>query len=169
MHNDDFDYEKEMNIDPDFLDVEFLNHPTLAMKVGKLSAIANKEAKEAEERVKTLRSELVMQANTEPDKYLGKGVKPTAPVVEAYYRTDEDYVEAKTELIEAQYNADMLNHAVFAVQARKTTLENLVRLIGLEYNSTPNEPRDLPEFAEEFEKKKKKLVQNKVKSRLNRK
>lgn len=164
---EEIDYVEDMKIDPDFLDAEFLRHPELAMKYGMLSAQANKEAKEAEERVKTLRSELVKNANEDPERYLGKGIKATAPVVEAFYRNDEDYKEAKQEWIDAVYNADLLSQATYAIQARKTVLENLVRLVGLEYNSTPLEPRDLPEMAEQLEQMKKKQTQNRIKNRLN--
>jgi len=164
----EFNYEADLRIDPDFLDAEFLNHPALFMKYAEQSAKANKLAKEAEERVKTLRSELVKNANEDPDTYLGKGVKPTAPVVEAFYRTDEDYQEAKQEMIDAQYDADMLTNIVFAFQARKLTLENLVRLQGQNYFSSPQEPRDLPDAVERLEEIKKKSVQTKVKQRMNR-
>ena len=63
----EFNYEADLRIDPDFLDAEFLNHPALFMKYAEQSAKANKLAKEAEERVKTLRSELVKNANEDPD------------------------------------------------------------------------------------------------------
>ena len=95
-------------------------------------------------------------------------MKPTAPVVEAFYRTDEDYQEAKQEMIDAQYDADMLTNIVFAFQARKLTLENLVRLQGQNYFSSPQEPRDLPDAVERLEEIKKKSVQTKVKQRMNR-
>lgn len=159
-NEEEFDYENDLHIDPDFLDAEFLNHPLVFMKYAKASARANKEAREAEERVKTLRSELIRDAKESGEKY-------TETTLEAYYRNDEDYQAAKQDWIDKTYHADILNNAVFAFQARKTALENLVRLHGQEYFSSPQEPHDLSEAAENLERIKKKSVQNKIKSRMN--
>lgn len=166
--DEEFNYEEDLAIDPDYLDAEFMNHPTVFMKYAAASARASKKAKMAEERLKTLRSQLIKDANENPDGTLGKGIKANAQIVEAFYRCDEDYKKAKKAMIEAQFEADLLNNAVFAFQARKSALENLVRLHGQEYFSTPQEPRDLPEAAERLAEIKKKSARSKVRERMNK-
>ena len=57
---------------------------------------------------------------------------------------------------------------MFAFNHRKSTLENLVRLHGQEYFSTPNEPRDLPAAAERLGDLKKTSTQSRIREALNR-
>ena len=164
---EEFDIEADLAIDPDFLDAEFLNHPAVFMRYARESAKANKAAKQAEETVKLVRSELTNMANIDPDACLGKGVKPTVTAVEAFYRQHEDHKKAKEVWVEACYMADLLSNAVFAFQARKSALENLVRLHGQNYFSTPQEPRDLPESAERLRELKESSVEKRVLRRTN--
>jgi hypothetical protein len=165
---EDYDIELDLEIDPQYIDVEFMNHAIIHTKYAKLAAEANKIAKEAEEKVKVIRSELVNQANEDPDRYLGKGVKPIAATVEAYYRTHSKHKAAKEEYIEASYHADLLGNYMFAIQARKSALETLARLMLSELYSAPQEPRDLPEAVEKYNRLKAKAANNKIKERLNR-
>lgn len=158
---EEMDYQKDLEINPHFLDAEFLGHANLFMKYATLSAEANKELREAEEHVKTTRSELIREAKNSGDKH-------TETTLEAYYRLDPEYIKAKERFVEASYNADMLTNAVFAMQARKCALENLVRLHGQEYYSNPREPHDLPEAVEELAKIKSKSANSRIKERMNR-
>lgn len=167
-NGESFDYEKDLEINPNFLDAEFLNHSQVFMKYAKESARANKTAKLAHEKVKTLRSQLIKVANEDPDNCLGKGIKPIAVNVEAYFRDHATYKRLKQEWIEATYDADLLTNAVFAFQARKVALENLVRLHGQQYFSTPNEPRDLPEAAERLKELKDSSTEKRIRERTNR-
>lgn len=162
----EFDYESDLRIDSDNLYEEFLNHPLSFMKYAAASATANKLAKEADEKVKTLRSQLIKAANENPDETLGKGVKPTAPVVEAYYRDDEEYKEAKQDWVDATYNADMMVNIVFAFNARKTALEYAGRVEQREYNAEPKVSGS--DATEKVDKMKKDSAQTKVKNRMNR-
>lgn len=166
---DEFDYDQDLSIDLFNLEFEWAEHPRLTMKYSKESALANKRAKLADERVKTLRSQLVKEANSNPS-VMGKDVKPTAPNVEAYYRDHPDYKEVKKACIEAEYYADLMTGVVFAFQARKSALENEVKLHLQEYNSELHEPRDVsPEAIERWKEEKSKSVQNRIKDKMKRK
>lgn len=158
---EEFDYESDLEIDPFALDTEFANHPIVFMKYAKASAKANKIAKLAEEKVKTVRSQLIKEAKE-------SGEKHTETTLEAYYRTQPEYQKAKQEWIDATYEADLLNNAVFAFQARKLALENLVVLQGREYYSEPQVPRDSPDVEEAVDKIKKKGVTNKIRERMKK-
>lgn len=136
-------YEEDRLVNPDALDLEWLRQSNLFGHYADLSAKANRRAKEAEENVKVIRSILSKEANENPDEVLGKGVKPTATNVEAYYRTHPDHKKAKEEWIQATYEAEMLSNAVFAFHQKKASLEYLVILHGQNYFASPKEPREL--------------------------
>lgn len=134
----DFNYEEDLRIDPDALDVEWLEQPGLYMKYCRASAQAQKEWKEAEQRVKVIRSQLIKEAETVLP-------KATAPKMEAFYRDHPKHQQAKQEAIEAEYRANLLQNAVFAFNQRKTALEKLVALASMNYFAQPTEPRNLSE------------------------
>ena len=161
QEKEDFDFDADIEINPQFLDAEWMDQARRYMKYSRAAAKANKRARQSEERVKTIRSELV---NKPKQTDAGKN----AATLEAYYRTNESYKKAKTTWIDSQFEADLLNGAVFAFQNRKSALENLVKLHGQEYFSTPSEPRDLPESAARFNELKQQSARSKIKERLRR-
>ena len=162
------DYEEDMLIDESALDVELLNQPSLAMEYGREWARCQRELHNAIEAVKLIRSELIFKANTKPEKYLGKGVKPTGPIVEAFYRQHEDHIEAKEALAEAQYEANIAEIAKKEVSiTRRNSLEQLITLHGQNYFAGPSVPRDLS--IESAKKERTKRVNVSVGNRLKRK
>jgi hypothetical protein len=139
----EFDYEADLEIDRNALDLEWIEQPRLFMKYAEESAKADNRVMEFAERLKVLRSELILEANEQGEDVLGEGVKATAVNCEAYYRNHKKYRQAKQEWIEASGEAGLLKAAVFAMGQRKTALENLARLHGQEYFAGPRTPRDL--------------------------
>lgn len=138
------DYKKDMRIDESALDVEWLEQSDLALEYGGYWADAKKKLMIAEENIKVIRAELVKKANEDPDRYLGSGVKPTAPNVEAYYRMHKLHKRAKDEWIEAMHECNMAEIAKNEISfTRKAALENLVQLHGQNYFAGPRMPRDL--------------------------
>ena len=143
-------YEEDMYIDETALDIEILEQATLALKYGRYWAECRERVTRAEENIKVVRSELIKLANQDPDKYLGDGIKPTGPNIEAFYRSHPDHKEAKEEWIEAQFELDMAEVAKNEISfTRKAALENLVRLHGQQYFAGPSTPHDLSELREE--------------------
>jgi len=141
----EYDYKDDVNINPDELDIEWLKQATLYAKYSKLAPDANDRVRRLEQKVKVIRSQLILEASEKGEEILGKGVKPTGQPIEAYYRTHEKHIEAKKELFEAMTEAEMINNALFALQQKKTALENLTRLVLSGYFSTPTVPRELGE------------------------
>lgn len=136
-------YDEDLTIDPDALDVEWLRQPQLYFDYARQSAEAEDALKRAEQSMKVIRSELVLEASDPDSGVLGKGIKPTAPTVEAYYRNHPKHQAAKERFFKASFEAEMLRNAVFAFTQRKVALENMVRLHGSGYFSGPSEPRDI--------------------------
>jgi hypothetical protein len=151
----EIDYDKDMEIDPDALDVEWLEQGHIAKKYIKNLTKCNKRVRQLQERKKTIRSELILKVNQDPERLIGKA-KPNAADIEAYYRTHKDYKEAIEELNEALEEAEFAdlgkNEICFT---RKKALENLVVLHGQMYFAGPQVPRDLSkEWAQKQRQKK---------------
>jgi hypothetical protein len=145
-------YEQDMRIDPDNLDVEWLEQAPLAMRYAKHLVHCHAKVRQLEEQKKTIRSELILQVNRDPEKYLDKE-KPNAADIEAYYRNHSDYKDVIEELNKALEEAEYAELAKNEVSfTRKAALENLVKLFSAQYFSGPSIPRDLSKEWEKHEK-----------------
>lgn len=130
---EEFNFEEDISINKHRLDREFVTHSRKHIKYAELAAQATKEAARAHEKVKVIRSEIIIEI-------LAEGSKPTGAVLEARYRTDTRHKKAKEEHIEAEETTQLLNEAVLAFRARKSALENLVHLKLSGYFSSPQAP-----------------------------
>lgn len=136
-------YARDLKIDENNLDVEWLEQPELAYRYGAAAAEARRKANFLHEKVKVLRSLLIKAVNEDPEGTIGKS-KPTASDIESYYRADEEHQQLKQELIQAEFDAEMAELAKAEIcWTRKTALENLVKLHGQQYFAGPAIPRDL--------------------------
>lgn len=154
-------YENDMYIDENALEQEWLDQAELALKYGRHWAKCIKRLTLAEENVKLVRSELIKEAHENPEKYLGEGINPTGPVVEAYYRNHKLHKEAKQEIVEAQFKANVADIAKNEISfTRKAALENLVRLHGQEYFAGPSMPKNISEEREARQARRKETQSN---------
>lgn len=119
------------------LDKEWLEQPQLYMKYAMASAYFNKEAAKCADEVKVVQANLEADAAEDPDACLGRGVKPTIDRCKNYALMHPEMEQARHDYIQAKYKADMALSAVFAMNQRKDALEQLVRLQGMELNSSP--------------------------------
>lgn len=138
------DYEKDLQIDPDALDTEFLTQPTLYFKYAKESAFVKDVYSRAKENLETVRSEQDADIRQNPTKY-GFTVekKPTEGAITAAILQTEAYKEANEAYMKAKYEADLVQAAVMAIDQKKSSLEHLSRLTIAGYCAMPSEPRDL--------------------------
>ena len=133
----EFNFETDRMIDPDALDTEWLDQPNIFFKYAARLARANKALSDKEEEIKTIRSEIIKEL-------MDSCEKVTGPVIEATYRTDPDYKQAKTERNQLEFERNMIQVAVDAINYhKKAALENLVKLGLADYFSMPKEPRNL--------------------------
>lgn len=140
-------YEKDMEIDPSALDVEWMEQPKLMMSYSRNAAEAKRMADLASERLKVVEAELDRDIRMNPEAF---GIsKTTETGIKSTIILQDTYQQAKKELIDAEYEYEMAKQATFAISARKEALENLVRLFALQYFAGPNLPRDLNKEWEE--------------------
>lgn len=152
------DYEKDMKIDPNALDVEWLEQPNLMMKYGRIAAQTKVDMDMAKEKLEVVKAELDKDIRLNPEKY--DIAKLTESVVTNTIILQPEYKEASEVYIKASYEFNMARYAVQAISDRKDALENLVKLHGMQYFAGPSVPRDL---SKEWESKQK---QKKVDSRI---
>lgn len=148
------DFERDAIIDETALDYEWIQQPSLAKKYAKYLAYCSALLRQANEKVKTVRSELSMEAMTDPKKAFGKEMGAVSDTkCEIYYSTHPKYQKVKkkyNKLLELQEDAEYAYKEI--AFTRKTELENLVKLNGQNYFSAPSVPRDLHKVVEEKKK-----------------
>jgi len=161
------DYERDVEVDPDQLDVEFLMQAMLAERYGKHVVQLKDRVRRLEERKKTVRSELILKANEDPETCIGKK-SPNSADLEAYYRAHPKYRKVVKKLLKAQTELDYAEVAKWEIAVtRKQTIEGLIELHGQNYFAGPEVPRNL---TREFIQKKKSLAADSVvEKQLNKK
>jgi hypothetical protein len=137
-------YVKDIQIDENSLDIEWLEQAQLAVKYAQYWNECNTELIRAEENVKVVTAELIAKVNEDPDECLGIGIKPTVANIESFYRNHPDHKAAKERWIVAmskKNDAEIIKNEI--AFTRKTALENLVQLHGQQYFAGPKVPRNL--------------------------
>lgn len=131
------DYEDAKQIDPFNFHEEWLRQADLCEQYSTASIAANKEKELAHERLKTVRSRVIL-AIKRTDKASNQ------QQMEALYRTDPSYILAKEHLIQKEYEAELLHETKNNIHyTRKDALQELVRLHLAEYFSIPGLPKDI--------------------------
>lgn len=142
-------YEKDIRIDEQALDIEWLDQAELAIRYGKYWNACKEELTRAEENVKLVTAELILKINRNPEKYLGKDIKPTDAKIDAAVKSHPELIEAKEKWItalSAANNAEIIKNEISFT--RKAALENLVNLYGQNYFAGPTMKRNLREERE---------------------
>jgi len=160
MKEKELDYKKDMMIDFDNLDLEWIDQTELARKYAKHLAGVKREVGRLEEKKKTIRSVLIDQVNRDPLETTGKK-SPNAADIEAAYRRDKEYQRTVEELLDAQEEAEYAEHVYNEISfTKKKALEQLVQLYISQYFAGPNVPRNL---YEEYKKKREEMEKKQVK------
>lgn len=134
------DYKNDRYINLNKLEWESARMSDLFKKWGDKWAEATKLKDLAAEKVKLTRSQIIEDARKNW-KDLGFKKYPTGPETEAYYRTQQKYIDAKTEWVYAEANSRKLWIAMKSMEIKNTNLGNEQRLYHDEYWSTPyNDP-----------------------------
>lgn len=131
-----------MKIDPDALDVEWLEQPGAFMTLAKEQSKAKRAIARANEDLKTLEAGKARKIRKRPGHY-GFSDKLTEGGIKEAVTEDEEVKQARADLIDLQYDLDMLTNAMRAMEHRKQALEELVKLHGQQYFAGPREPRNL--------------------------
>jgi len=134
-------YEEDVKINPDALDVEWLKQAELMKKYAIHAADTKKEMDEVKERLDITKARIEMNIRTEPEKY---GLsKITEGAIQSTILLQDEYQNLAHEYTSAKYENDVAIAVVRAIDQKKTALENLVKLLAASYFASPQSPRDL--------------------------
>ncbi len=133
---DDFEI---LEIDQNLLDKEWLNQPRFFFRYAKQLADARMAFEQAKANLKVVAAEADQKVRMRAAKI---DQKLTEAIVSATVQRRDDYREAEQAVFTAKHNVDVLDAAVTALEHRKAALENLVRLHGQNYFSTPKADGD---------------------------
>lgn len=135
------DYENDVLIEEQALDVEWLRQAELMRKYSVHSAEMRKIMDEAKERLEVGKARIEMDIRSNSEKY---GLaKITEGAIASTILLQEEYQELNQDYLDARYEYDVAGAAVRAIDQKKTALENLVKLLGAQYFAGPQAPRDL--------------------------
>lgn len=147
-------YEEDVRIDPDALDVEWMKQAELMKKYTAHAADMKKEVDEAKERLEVGKARIEMNIRKDPEKH---GLaKVTEGAIQSTILLQEEYQKLVQAYTDAKYENDIAIAVVRAIDQKKTALENLVKLLSASYFAGPQAPRDLSrEWLEESARKEK--------------
>jgi len=168
MGKDSFDFREEIKIDPDMLDVEWLNQPQLFLKYAEELERQKIELAHVVRNKDIVMADLGLSVRATPVEYIGKGVKITEKVIESVIITHPEYREAEGEVRTVQESVEMLKVALRAFEQRKDALSHLVKLHGQKYFAAPESDETLGS-RNDLQKEKDDRVKEKIKRRTRRK
>jgi len=135
------DFEKDVAIDESALDVEWLRQADLMHRYSVYAAKTHRYMDEMKERLDVVKAKLDLDIRSNPDKY---GLsKVTESVVQSTILLQDEYQEMSKKYRDARYEYEIALAATRALDQKKTALENLVRLLGMDYFAGPSAPRDI--------------------------
>jgi len=134
-------YEEDIQIDCNALDVEWVQQPELMRKYSNYAADTRREVDNTKERLDVGKAKLELEVRQSPEQF---GLeKVTESAIQSTILLQQEYQNLIKEYNDAKYENNVAEAAVRAVDQRKTALENLVRLLAASYFAGPQSPRDL--------------------------
>ena len=164
MEKQEVNYEKDIQIDENSLDIECLDQSSLMLKYGQYEAKMERKKADAKEELDYVKGKLDLAIRKNPENYGLKDVKITETVVNNVIIQTDDYKKVRDKLFDAQEEHTTSKNVVKAISQRKDMLEGLIYLHGQQYFSSPSVPRDLNK-----ERAQKKQVQEEVNNGIAKK
>lgn len=121
----------------DRLEDDAKEQPQLMYDWGLELAKAKKKTKQCEKRVKLAKVAADKEAREDPLGTMGLD-KTTEPAVKAYVEGNEEVVQCEQDVIDAEYEQDILYAFVESLRDRREEIGNLTKLHGQMYWSKPD-------------------------------
>jgi hypothetical protein len=136
------DYKKDIEIDPNNLEQEWIEQPSLFLHYSDAYAEASFQRDKKKAFLDYTYSKLYAQIKSDWSEHFDS--KPTEPACKEWIVRHEDYRKAEKSFILAQKNANILLNVKTAFDQRKHALSNLTSLkIGGFYSEPRNKKRDV--------------------------
>lgn len=156
------DYEKDICIEPDALDIEWVRQPFLYMEYAQEAARLDSIAKQKKEHLEVVDAQIdkvIRESNVK---------KPTEPQIRNEILLNHNHQQAYQEYIDALYEYNICIAGVRALDNKKSALENLVKLWQGSYFAGPKEPRDISSEMN-FQNKIEEDTRRRIKESMNKK
>jgi len=157
----ELNYEKDIFIDENQLDIEWLEQPSLMLKYCNHESQMEQNLDIEKTKLDLLKSELDSQIRKNPSDFGVEKITETV-VLNAVIATEE-YQEAYLTYLDVKFERDVAKNAVKAFSQRKDALENLVKLHGQSYFAGPRIPRNISEERQMKQKSSDEKVANRLK------
>ena len=146
------EFEKDLQINPNQLDLEACMQGELFFKWAKKSVKANGRRDDCKLRLEVVTADLSNKARLDPDSF---GIQRiTEASITTAVKSSPEFLEAYENWVKAKMEADLVDKAVASMEQRKRMLELLVTLHGQEYFAGPSVPRNLIDAWKEAKKSK---------------
>jgi len=160
------EFEKDLKIDPNQLDVEAGMQGEIFFKWAEASVEALREKDLSKLTLGVKIAELSQRARLDPDSF---GItRVTEGGINAAVQVHPEMIEAQENYIEVSKNAGLLKEATNAMEQRKRMLEILVTLHGQQYFAGPSVPRNLGDAWKEAQANRETNVQEKQRVKIRR-
>lgn len=134
----------------DTLDQEWVDHPGMVNVQARAAAKAKRVVKELERELKVAEAELGKQIRLRPGKF--KLDKVTEAAVKEIITLHPNIQKLEQAIIDAEYRSDILFASVKSLDKKTSALENLVKLHGQNYFSTPTAGKEYADKVRELER-----------------
>lgn len=178
---EELDIETDRQIDPDALDVEWLEQANRFYKYSDALDEATKvrndlkaQLDKKKEEIDQTKAQLELEIRADPEafeleKATDSSVKAAVLASDRYATVLDEFFDLREELNDAQNTVNKLYTDVNTMQEKKESLKNLVVLLNQQYFSTPVVPRNLTEEYQRHQKTKKTQRQSREKVKKRRK
>lgn len=129
---EDIDFQKELSINKYRLDEECLSHSSKYAYYAEAQALAKSEVAKAKDNLEYVYAEANLRIRADYEK---QGKKVTEALIASTIALDEEVIDAKKKVREAEEIYNRLSVAVQAMDTRRSELENLVKLYCAGYFS----------------------------------
>lgn len=161
------EFEEDLEIDPNQLDVQAATQGDIYFKWAKRAVFAHKQMDRLKLKLDVLTSTLSNKIRLNPDTY---GIdRVTEGAIDCAVKTSGEYLEIYEQVTESRYECSLLDKAVDALEQRKRMIECLITLHGQEYFAGPVTPRNLTKIWKDMKEHRTKSVIRKTKIRKRNK
>ena len=129
------DFQKDLSINKYKLDEECLSHSSRYAYYAEAQAVAKTNISKAKDKLELTTAEAYMKIRTN---FENEKQKVTEAIISSCVTMEESVIDARNELREAEEIYERLSVAVRAMEARRSELDNLVKLYVAGYFSTVN-------------------------------
>lgn len=136
----ELNYQKDLKIEVDALDLEWVRHSHKYMLYNEASARANDIVRKKKNDLEVIDAKLDQEIRISSE---GAGKKMTADAIKAEILSNDKHITALIEYNDALYQADLCASAVKAMDHKKVALQSLVQLWSGNYFAGPREPRNI--------------------------